>query len=239
MLKEEVFSTICLFPSWLFWCCPPFSPLLLFFFICLLPNLQSFHSFSLFLLTVKQEKDVLYRLGSTGPQLPNNTLIYQPPPASLHEEAVLQCWLLLTARKAVCISGYTSLGCVWGNEMALLVMYLPSPFAEARLWIHLVISPFYQDTFTDKRNDRVTADPGLWLFYIFSPPPSLDNTGWVLSPSVSLFLSLSLSDCEFLHDRFCSFFPFSRLLLSFCSDTMSNSRWRLDICRSKKQNKWI
>lgn len=45
-------------------------------------------------------------------------------------------------RQAVCISGYTSLGCVWGNEMALFVMYLPSTFAEACLCIHLVISPF-------------------------------------------------------------------------------------------------
>lgn len=45
-------------------------------------------------------------------------------------------------RQAVCISGYTSLGCVWGNEMALFVMYLPSPFAEACLCIRLVISPF-------------------------------------------------------------------------------------------------
>lgn len=84
-------------------------------------------------------------------------------------------------RQAVCISGYTSVGCVWGNEMALLVMYLPSPFAEARLWIHLVISPFYQDAFTDKRNERVTADPSRWLFYIFSPQP-LDNRGWWVAP---------------------------------------------------------
>lgn len=75
---------------------------LLFPFVCFLP-FSLFHSFSLFLLAVKQEKDVHYRLGSTGPQLPNNTLIYQPPPASLHEEAVLLCWLLLTARKAGCL----------------------------------------------------------------------------------------------------------------------------------------
>lgn len=112
--KSLFFSTICLreeLPLLTFLVLPTFLSSFA-FFICLLPSLQSFHSFSLFLLTVKQEKDVLYRLGSTGPQLPNNTLIYQPPPASLHEEAVLQCWLLLTARKAVCISGYTSLGCV-------------------------------------------------------------------------------------------------------------------------------
>lgn len=90
------------FPSWLFWCSLPFSPLLLFPFVCF-PPFSLFHSFSLFLLTVKQEKDVLYRLGSTGPQLPNNNLIYQSPPASLHEETVLLCWLLLTARKAGCL----------------------------------------------------------------------------------------------------------------------------------------
>lgn len=117
---------------------------LLFFCLSVFCPLTLFHCFGLFLLTAKQEKDVLYRLGSTGPQLPNNTLIYQPPPARLHEEAVLltfvRCYLQ-PARQAVCISGCTSLGCVRGNEMALLVMYLASPVAETCLCIYLAVSP--------------------------------------------------------------------------------------------------
>lgn len=126
-------------------------------------------------------------------------------------------------RQAVCISGYTSVGCVWGNEMALLVMYLPSPFAEARLWIHLVISPFYQDAFTDKRNERVTADPSRWLFYIFSLQP-LDNRGWWVVP---LFLPIPFWQILLIFFFFpcCIFLCFSRHLLSFCSYTMSRSRW--------------
>lgn len=100
-----------------------------------------FHFSSLFLLTVQQERDVLYRRGSTGPQLPNNPLIYQPPPASLHGKAFLPtcvgCYLQ-PARQVVCISGCASLGCVWGNEMALPVMYLAfSLVAEACLCICL------------------------------------------------------------------------------------------------------
>lgn len=136
----------------------------LFLFVCF-PPFPLFCLCSLFLLTVQQEKDVLYRLGSTGPQLPNNTLIYQPPPASLHGEAVLLtcvgCYLQ-PARQVVCISGCTSLGCVWGNEMALPVMYLAfSSVAEPCLCIYLAFfPPLDQDIFTDKRNERVTGDPG-------------------------------------------------------------------------------
>lgn len=117
---------------------PAFALFLL--FLCFSAFLL-FHFSSLFSLTAQQERDVLYRRGSTGPQLPNNPLIYQPPPASLHGKAFLPtcvgCYLQ-PARQVVCISGCASLGCVWGNEMTLPVMYLAfSPVAEACLCICL------------------------------------------------------------------------------------------------------
>lgn len=79
--------------------------------------------------------------GLGGHSCPINTLIYHPPPASLHGDAVLLarvgCYLQ-PARQVVCISGCTSLECVWRNEMALLLMYLAfSPVAEACLCIYI------------------------------------------------------------------------------------------------------
>lgn len=137
-------------------------------------------------------------------------------------------------RQAVCISGYTSVGCVWGNEMALLVMYLPSPFAEAHLWIHLVISPFYQDAFTDKRNERVTADPSRWLFYIFSPQ-LLDNRGWRV---LSLCLQIPFWQILLIFFLPLLYFFFRFLTPSTFLLLVHHVQIQMDICRSKKPNKW-
>lgn len=105
-------------------------------------------------------------------------------------------------RQAVCISGYMSLGCVWGNEMALFVMYLPSPFAEACLCIHLVISPILPWCINwQKEWEGACWSPSVIVIDIFS------TTTWKQRMISS------------------SFFCFAHLLLSFCWHTMSTSSW--------------
>lgn len=88
-------------------------------------------------------------------------------------------------RQAVCISGYTSLGCVWGNEMALFVMYLPSPFAEACLRSHL-ISPLLPWCINwQKEWERECWSQSVIVLYIFT------TTTWqqrmISSPSLRIF----------------------------------------------------
>lgn len=110
---------------------------------------------------------------------------------------VVGCYLQ-PERQAVCISGYMSLGCVWGNEMALFVIYLPSPFAEACLCIHL-ISPF--------------------LPWCINWQKKWEGDCWSHSDCFTYF--------HHNHVVVVSLYVlcFSHLGLSFCWYTMSTSRW--------------
>lgn len=134
-------------------------------------------------------------------------------------------------RQAVCISGYTSVGCVWGNEMALLVMYLPSPFAEARLWIHLVISPLPGCIYWQKEWEGDCWSQSVIVLYVFT------TTTWQQRMMSRLSLSLWISFWQIL-----LIFP-SRCIFMFLMPStflllVHHVQFQMDICRSKKQNKW-
>lgn len=144
----------------------------------------------------------------------------------------------LPATQVVCISGCTSLGCVWGNEMALPVMYLAfSPVAEAVCVSILIFHPSRAGYIGWQKEWEV--DCWSWLmFVLWISTTHLITENEVLFSSVAVHFSPHFPFDHFFHRIF--FFTVVSSSHSLVSYTSSSSRWRPDICKCiLKRNKTL